>query len=377
MSQQILTFHAVTLCIGLIVAFRFVARLPMAQVPRYLLMALVLIVSVNRVFSQLLLGSMDPIELPRPLIIALSGMFASILMLAASQVVLDLVTVLRSLDARRLVRPAPWVRWTMAAAVLSMSALGVNQAVRVPSVNVIEITIDRLPGDLDGYRILQLSDLHVSNLFPARWVAEMVAVANDQDADLVAITGDLVDGTPAARQDDIAPLRLLRAPDGVYMVPGNHEYYFDYEGWMEAFATLGLRPLANSHVVLRRGSAELGLAGVTDPVAGAHGQAGPDVRRALAGIPNDASVVLLAHQPRMARRAARAGVDLQLSGHTHGGMAIGLRRLVASLNGGFVSGLYQVGDMQLHVSNGTGHTPGFAFRFGVPPQMTLIILRSA
>ncbi|MBM3604210.1 MAG: hypothetical protein FJX25_05505 [Alphaproteobacteria bacterium] len=86
--------------------------------------------------------------------------------------------------------------------------------------------------------------------------------------------------------------------------------------------------------------------------------------------------MLLAHQPRVARRAARAGVDLQLSGHTHGGMAMGLRRLVASLNGGFVSGLYQVGDMQLHVSNGTGYTPGFAFRFAVPSQMTLIILRS-
>lgn len=132
-TPQILTFHALTLCIGLIVGLRFVNRLPMGRLPRYLLVALVLIVSVNRLVSQLLLGSLDPIDLPRPLIITLSWLFASVLMLAMAQVALDLVSAVRSFAARRLVRPAPWVRWTMAAVVLSMSALGVSQALRVPS----------------------------------------------------------------------------------------------------------------------------------------------------------------------------------------------------------------------------------------------------
>lgn len=376
-SPEILTFHAATLLIGLIVAVRFVGRLQIARLPRYLLMALVLIVSLNRVFSQLLTGSLDPIELPRPMIIALSWLFAAILMLASAQVVLDVVTGLRSLFARRLVRPAPWLRMTMGAAALSVSALGVAQALQLPQVNSVEVAIRDLPAEFDGYRVLQLSDLHISNLFPAAWATRVVALANDQRADLVAITGDLVDGMPAARRDDVAPLRLLRAQDGVYMVPGNHEYYFDHDTWMEIFPTLGLQPLPNSHAVIRRGDADLVLAGVTDLAAGRYGEVRPDLSSALADAPPSAPVLLLSHQPQMARRAARAGVDLQLSGHTHGGMAVGLRRLVSRMNGGFVSGLYRVGDMQVHVSNGTGHTPGFAFRLGVPSQMTILVLRRA
>ncbi|MGZ3217177.1 metallophosphoesterase [Paracoccus sp. T5] len=376
-SPEILTFHAATLVIGLIVALRFVGRLPIARLPRHLLMALVLVVAVNRVFSQLLTGALDPIELPRPMIIALSWLFASVLMLAVAQVALDVVTVLRSLAARRMVRPAPWMRLTMGATVLCLSGLGVVQALRLPPVTTVEVAIRDLPAELDGYRVLQLSDLHISKLFPAGWATKVVALANDQGADLVAITGDLVDGLPDRRQDDVAPLQLLKAPDGVYMVPGNHEYYFDYDAWMAVFPTLGLRPLPNSHVVIRRGSADLVVAGVTDLAAGGYGEAQPDLSLALAGAPEGAPVLLLSHQPKLARRAARAGVDLQLSGHTHGGMAVGLSRLVARMNGGFVSGLYHLGDMQIYVSNGTGHTPGFAFRFGVPPEMTMIVLRRA
>ncbi|WP_265500462.1 metallophosphoesterase [Paracoccus beibuensis] len=376
-TPQILTLHAITLCIGLIVGFRFVYRLSIGRPFRYLLVGLVLIVSLNRLFSQLLLGSLDPIDLPRPLIVTLSWLFASVLMLTVSQVALDVVTALRSLVARRLVRPAAWVRWTMGAGALSLSALGVSQALQVPNAKVVEITLEGLPEEFDGYRILQLTDLHVSHLFPGRWLSDVVAVANDQRADLVAITGDVVDGIPATRQDDLASLRLLQAKDGVFMVPGNHEYYFDYVGWIETFQVLGLRPLLNGHVVIRRGSAEMVLAGVTDPVAAGHGHVAPNIREALAGKGNGVPVVLLAHQPQLARRAAQAGVDLQLSGHTHGGMAIGLRRLVGSLNGGFVSGLYKIGNMRLYVSNGTGHTPGFAFRFGVPPEMTVVVLRPA
>lgn len=373
-SIEIITFHAITLFIGLIVAFRFVARLPMPRLPRFLLMTLVLVVAVNRFFSQLLLGSLDPIELPRPWIIALSWLFASVLMLAMLQMGLDLVTALRSLAARRLVRPPSRVRWIMAATALALSGLGVAQALRIPPVNTIKVAIPDLPADLDGYRILQLSDLHISNLFPGAWAAQVVDIANDQGADLVAITGDLVDGTTAARRRDIAPLERLQAPDGVFMVPGNHEYYFDHLAWMEAFPAIGLQPLANSHVVIRRGDAQLVVAGVNDPAARRYRQVRPDIEAALQDRPAGAPVVLLAHQPQLAHRAARAGVDLQISGHTHGGMAIGLRPLVARMNGGFVSGLYRVGEMQLHVSTGTGHTPGFAFRFGVPPEMTLIVL---
>ncbi len=136
------------------------------------------------------------------------------------------------------------------------------------------------------------------------------------------VTGDFIDGSVAMRRDDVAPLRDLRAPDGVFAIPGNHEYFFDYPAWMRHLAGLGLTLLPNAHAVLARGEARLVLAGVTDASAPAAGEAGPDLAAALAGAPPGAPVVLLDHQPRAAKRAAARGVALQLSGHTHGGMIL-------------------------------------------------------
>jgi predicted MPP superfamily phosphohydrolase len=146
---------------------------------------------------------------------------------------------------------------------------------------------------------------------------------------------------------------------------------------MDHFAAMGMRVLENDHAVLERGGARLVLARVTDLSASHFAHPAPDLPAALRGAPKDAPVILLDHQPREARRAAALGVALQLSGHTHGGMVIGLDRLAARANNGYVSGQYQIGGMILYVNNGTGLWPGFALRLGRPSELTRITLRSS
>ena len=218
--------------------------------------------------------------------------------------------------------------------------------------------------------MVQLTDLHISRLFPAAWTKEVVLRTNALDADLIVITGDFIDGDVAHRKDDVAPLSGLRARDGVYAIPGNHEYFFDYQEWMGHLEMLGMRMLSNSHLILEKGNARIVLAGVTDLSVRRHSAPPPDLAAAIKGAPANTPILLLDHQPMMAEKAAASGVALQLSGHTHGGMVHGLDRLIARANGGFVSGRYQVGAMTLYVNNGTALWPGFALRLGVPSELT-------
>ncbi|UKI30973.1 MAG: metallophosphoesterase [Lentisphaeria bacterium] len=162
----------------------------------------------------------------------------------------------------------------------------------------------------------------------------------------------------------------LSARYGVFGVPGNHEYYSGSREWIAFLSSLGIQMLCNEHRFLPERN--VAVAGVTDPAAARMGETPPDIEKALAGIPSGALKLLLAHQPGLAHRAAEAGVDIQLSGHTHGGMVRGVDRLVALFNGGFVSGLYQVGGMTLYLTNGTGIWSGFPVRLGVPSEIALL-----
>jgi predicted MPP superfamily phosphohydrolase len=248
----------------------------------------------------------------------------------------------------------------------------------VPPVRHVEIAIKGLPPEFDGFRVVQLTDLHISRLFQASWVETVVRDTNALNADLIVITGDLIDGNLEDRRHDVEPLKGLRAAGGVYVIPGNHEYYFGYPEWMRRFEELGMRTLANSHVVLRRGNANLVLAGVTDiGAAERRGFPGPDVAKALEGAPSGAPVIMLDHQPKNAAVAAQAGVALQLSGHTHGGLILGFDRFIAQFNNGYVSGRYDVNGMLLYVNNGTALWLGFAIRLGKPSELTSIVLRAA
>jgi uncharacterized protein len=247
----------------------------------------------------------------------------------------------------------------------------------VPPLKDVEITIPGLPPQFDGYKLLQLTDLHISRLFPKDWTQALVESSNALGVDLVVVTGDLIDGSFEARRADVEPLRDLHAKDGVWVIPGNHEYFFGYEAWMRHYASLGMRVLSNDHTVLTRDGGSLVLAGLTDLSAPGTRHPAPDLSAALADAPSDAPIVLLDHQPRNAAQAAARGVALQLSGHTHGGMILGLDRLVARANNGFVSGRYTVGGMTLYVNNGTALWPGFALRLGRPSELTRITLRRA
>ncbi|KQN04176.1 metallophosphoesterase [Sphingomonas sp. Leaf25] len=336
-----------------------------------------LIASQYHLWSRFSSGSVFAPEMPRVVVILFNWAFGAVLLLAMFQIALDLGTLAVMAARRSTVMVPDGVRYAIATIAALLAAWGVWNAIRVPPVKDVEIVVPGLSSEFDGYRLVQLTDLHISRLFPGGWTRAVVDRANAAGADLIVVTGDFIDGSVAMRRSDVAPLADLRAPDGVYAIPGNHEYFFDYGDWMRHLTGLGMRMLPNAHTVLRRGDAQLVLAGVTDLSAPGVGQAGPDLDAALAGSPAGVPVLLLDHQPKEARRAAARGVAVQLSGHTHGGMIRGLDRLVAPANNGFVSGRYAVGGMTLYVNNGTALWPGFALRLGVPSELTRITLRTA
>ena len=254
-----------------------------------------------------------------------------------------------------------------------LATVGMAGGTGVPRVKEETISVNHLPDGADGLTVAVLADLHVDGITRADRIRKIVERTNALNPDIVIIAGDFVDGTVPVHGDDLRPLADLKARYGVFGVPGNHEYYSGYEEWMEFLPTLGIRMLHNEHV--QTGGGAVVLAGVTDPVAGIMGKEVPDIRKALAGAPEKGVRILASHQPRLAPEAAAHGVDLQVSGHTHGGMIAGIDRLVARFNEGFVSGLYTVGEMKLYVSNGAGIWNGFPIRIGVPSEIVLIRLR--
>jgi predicted MPP superfamily phosphohydrolase len=344
---------------------------------KVVIVVLLLIGSQYHFWSRLSSGSVFSPEFPRAVVILFNWAFGAILFLALLQLLLDGTMLLGMLVHGGGVSVPDTVRYGIGALAAVLAAFGVHQAIRVPPVKNIEIDIPGLPPQFDGYTMLQLTDLHISRLFPAAWVRAVVERSNSLGADLIVVTGDLIDGSLTARHADVAPLRDLSAADGVYVIPGNHEYFFDYRTWMEHYAAMGMVVLENKHVVLDRDGGKLILAGVTDLSARASQHPDPDLAGAVSGAPEGIPVILLDHQPRQARHAAASGVALQLSGHTHGGMVIGLDRLAARANAGYVSGRYDVDGMTLYVNNGTALWPGFALRLGRPSELTRITLRPA
>ncbi|MCE2563728.1 metallophosphoesterase [Komagataeibacter sp. FNDCF1] len=360
----------------LVVILNWLWPLPLPLGLKGLAAALVVVAALYHYWSRLSSGSVFAPEFPRPVVILFNWAFGAIAFLTLFQIALDLEALLVALVMWQPVHIPLAARMVAGGLAGVLSAIGVANALRVPPVKDVSVTIPGLSPAFDGYRLIQLTDMHISQLFPARWARAVVERTNAAGADLIVVTGDFIDGSVAMRRADVAPLAYLHAPDGVLAVPGNHEYFFDYTDWMRHLSELGLHMLLNRHTVITRAGARLVIAGVTDRSAPGHGQAGPDLAAALAGRPAGAPVVLLDHQPGDARAAARSGVSLQLSGHTHGGMILGLDRLVARGNNGFVSGRYDLGAMTLYVSNGTGLWPGFALRLGRPSEITRFHLRA-
>jgi predicted MPP superfamily phosphohydrolase len=328
-------------------------------------------------WSKLSSGSVFSPEFPRPVVVLFNWAFGAIVLLALLQLVLDVGLLVAIVLHGGIVGAPDGVRYGLAALASVAAAIGVHQAMRIPPLKDIEIGIRGLPPQFDGYTILQLTDLHIRRLFPASWASTVVERSNELGVDLIAITGDLIDGTLDARRIDIEPLRDLKATDGVYVISGNHEYIFGYTMWMAHFAALGLLSLENRRIVLARNGGQLVLAGITDRASRRTGHPVRDLAAVLEGSPKGVPIILLDHQPSDARHAAALDVDLQLSGHTHGGLILGIDRLAARANAGYVSGRYDVDGMTLYVNNGTALWPGFALRLGRPSELTRITLRQA
>ncbi len=276
---------------------------------------------------------------------------------------------------------AAWLADITARATLALTAFitlaGLVIALRKPRVVHVDIPVADLPQALHGFSIAQISDVHVGSTIKRGFVESIVSVANGLKADLIAVTGDLVDGSVQQLSVHTAPLAGLAARHGVYFVTGNHEYYSGERAWTTEIKRLGLQVLKNEHVVLNHDGASLVIAGVTD-LSAHHFNADEhsDPVAALHGAPADAGArILLAHQPNSAPAAARAGFDIQISGHTHGGQFWPWNLLVGFFQP-FTGGLYRLKNLWVYVNRGTGYW-GPPNRFGVPSEITRISLVAA
>lgn len=254
--------------------------------------------------------------------------------------------------------------------------VGAFNARRLARVRRVDVPIAGLPSALQGFAIAQISDIHVGPTIKHGYVEHIVQAVNALQPDLIAVTGDVVDGPVAQLSVHTQPLGRLTARHGAYLVTGNHEYYSGVNSWVAEFRRLGLQVLMNEHVVLRHADAQLIVAGVTDYSAGAFDPAqASDPVKAVAGAPAGAVSVLLAHQPRSASAAVQAGYALQLSGHTHGGQFFPWN-LFVRFQQPFVAGLHRVEDMWVYISRGTGYW-GPPKRLGAPSEITLLRLVAA
>ena len=257
------------------------------------------------------------------------------------------------------------------------TALGLWNARRTAAVVEIDVPIAGLPAALHGFTIAQISDIHVGPTIKAPYLRRIVESVNRLRADMVAVTGDLVDGSVRELSAHVAPLAELQSRHGTFFVTGNHEYYSGAAGWVTELRRIGLQVLMNEHVVVRHEGAEMVVAGVTDFSAHHFDPAQrSDPQAALAGAPQAAGTrVLLAHQPRSADAAERAGFDLQLSGHTHGGQ-FWPWNLFVPLQQPFTAGLNRLRRLWVYTSRGTGYW-GPPKRFGAPSEITRLRLVAA
>ncbi|QEU90809.1 metallophosphoesterase [Streptomyces kanamyceticus] len=269
------------------------------------------------------------------------------------------------------------VTWATLGTAAVLLAWGYAEARRVPRVRRIDVPLPRLGAGLDGTRVALITDTHYGPLDRARWSARVCETVNTLEADLVCHTGDIADGTAERRRAQAAPLGTVRATRARVYVTGNHEYYSEAQGWVDLMDDLGWEPLRNRHLLLERDGDTLVVAGVDDVTAESSGLSGhrAHLAGALDGADPDHPVLLLAHQPKFVDRAAAAGVDLQLSGHTHGGQIWPFHHLVR-IDQPALAGLSRHGARTLlYTSRGTGFW-GPPFRIFAPSEITLLVLRS-
>jgi predicted MPP superfamily phosphohydrolase len=253
-----------------------------------------------------------------------------------------------------------------------VSGAGFAAAVGPVRIEKVLVRLRKFPAKLGGFKVVQITDLHIGPTLGKTWLEDVVARVNAQDPDIVAITGDLVDGSVADLSEHTAPLAKLRAKHGVFFVTGNHEYYSGADEWIAHLRTMGIQVLRNQHVTIGEGDDVFHLAGVDDFASGRWPGHGPDLAGALAGRDESRAVVLLAHQPKQIFEAVKQGVGLQISGHTHGGQIYPWGYMV-KLDQPYLAGLDRRGDTQIYTSRGTGYW-GSPMRVLVPSEISVIEL---
>ena len=255
----------------------------------------------------------------------------------------------------------------------SLTACGLVEARRIPEIVNVNVSLKNLPPGFNGFRILQITDLHVSMTIRQDYVQGVVDKANGQEPDMIVMTGDLADGRVMDLRSETAPLAALQAKFGKFFVTGNHEYYSGVGSWLAEIERLGFIPLINEHRTIRRNGAEIVLAGITDYRASRivpyHAS---DPEAALAGAPDNMVKIMLAHQPKSVFQAEPTGADLLITGHTHGGQFFPWNYVV-SLDQPYVDGLHRYGQTQVYVSRGTGYW-GPPIRIGAPSEITVLRL---
>ena len=324
-------------------------------------------------------GKRTPDEIRRSDMLAwasltLMGLFSSLFVLTLLRDVAVIVLLLARLAGLRVTDH--WLDLSasgVVAAALLVTLAGFYNARKAPRVKTVDIPLKDLPPALQGFKIAQISDMHIGPTIKRPAMKYVVARINQLQVDVVAITGDLVDGNVYELSRHVAPLAGLRSSHGTFFVTGNHEYYSGVHPWLKYLPSLGVRVLLNEHVIILHKHAPIVIAGVTDFSAASYDTSHrTDVALAITGAPRAAVKVLLAHQPRSAAAAEQAGFDLQLSGHTHCGQFLPWNFFVR-FQQPFTAGLHRVKDMLVYVSRGTGYW-GPPKRFGSPSEITLLRL---
>jgi len=301
------------------------------------------------------------------------GLFSSLLVFTLLRDLVLLIATLFMASPQALAFERLTAIATIGVAMLA-TLIGLFNARRRAAVVDVEVPVANLPAELHGFSIAQISDVHVGPTIKQEYVAAIVEAVNELEADVIAVTGDVVDGNVPQLAAHVAPLSRLRSRHGTYLVTGNHEYYSGAHAWTQEFQRLGMRVLLNEHVVLTHHECQIVVAGVTDYRAHHFDpRHRSDPAAALLGAPASAAVkILLAHQPRSAEAAAAAGFDLQLSGHTHGGQFWPWNHFVR-FQQPFTAGLNRLKNLWVYTSRGTGYW-GPPKRFGAPSEITRIRL---
>ncbi|WP_277656634.1 metallophosphoesterase [Seleniivibrio woodruffii] len=304
--------------------------------------------------------------------------FGMVTLLAAYGIVTDVVSVVWKFIAppTEAVDMERRVLLTLGVLTVGSTVLGIGQAHAEPKVKEVKVPIKDLPESFEGFRIAQVSDLHVGPTIGRRFTQAVVDRVNALNADMVALTGDFIEGHVKDLREDTAPLAELKAAHGVYYVTGNHEYYWDVAGWTDEFEKMGFSVLINRHEKINVNGDEIAIGGVSDYSTRHYGKLhASSPSKAFEGVPQDMTKILLAHQPNSYKDAYDAGTHLQLSGHTHSGQYFPFSLLIPFFQR-YYKGLNRHEDMWVYVNTGTGYW-GPPMRTGVPSEITLLTLHRA